>query len=104
MLGQQVGRALGVGWSDSRRGSRQSRGYGSDWDRLRAKILKRDQYLCQCQDCSELERIRPATQVDHIVNKAAGGTDDPNNLQSINAVCHKIKTAREAKAARALNV
>jgi 5-methylcytosine-specific restriction enzyme A len=100
MVGGNGGTTLGVGWSDSRRGSRQERGYGSEWDRLRLTILKRDQYVCKCADCATLNRIRPATQVDHIRNKEQGGSDDPSNLQAINVVCHKIKTAREAKAAR----
>jgi len=39
--------------------------------------------------------VTPATEVDHIIQKANGGTDDLNNLQSINRECHKIKTARE---------
>lgn len=100
MLGSKLGSSLGVGWSDSRRGSRQARGYGTQWEKLREQILKRDNYLCQCSDCKAKDRIRPASQVDHITNKAAGGTDDPSNLQAINALCHKIKTAREAKASR----
>lgn len=93
---------LGVGWTDSRRGSRHARGYGSEWDRLRVQILKRDNYLCQCQDCRALGRIKPASEVDHIVNKAQGGTDDPSNLQAINPDCHRVKSAREAAAGRGL--
>lgn len=100
MIGSKLGSSLGVGWSDPMRGSRQSRGYGAEWDKTRLQILKRDNYLCQCADCKAKDRIRPASQVDHIINKAAGGTDDPSNLQAINALCHKIKTAREAKASR----
>jgi len=37
----------------------------------------------------------PATEVDHIIPKAKGGTDDMSNLQAINKECHKKKTARE---------
>ena len=29
------------------RGSRQARGYGGSWDKLRLRILKMDNYLCQ---------------------------------------------------------
>jgi len=36
-----------------------------------------------------------ATEVDHIIPKAKGGTDDMSNLQAINKECHKKKTARE---------
>ena len=39
-----------------------------------------------------MARPKPATEVDHIVPVAEGGTDDPSNLQAINKVCHKRKT------------
>lgn len=35
--------------------------------------------------------------VDHIVGKAKGGTDDPDNLQSLCSPCHDAKSEREAK-------
>ena len=95
MMGDKLTTQLGVGWSDKRRGSRHARGYGSTWDKTRVRILKRDQYLCQCEDCKLLKRIRPASEVDHIVNKAEGGTDADSNLQAINKDCHKAKTQRE---------
>jgi 5-methylcytosine-specific restriction protein A len=34
--------------------------------------------------------------VDHVLNKAEGGTDEDGNLQAINRECHRIKTAEEA--------
>ncbi|MEG9303316.1 HNH endonuclease signature motif containing protein [Psychrobacter celer] len=37
----------------------------------------------------------PATDVDHIINKAKGGSDDPSNLQSLCRKCHRSKTANE---------
>lgn len=87
-------------FGDERRGSRQSRGYGTAWDRLRPIILKRDGYVCQCEDCKREGIVRPATHVDHIIAKAQGGTDDPSNLQSMNVKCHMRKTAREHMASR----
>lgn len=71
--------------------SRQARGYGAEWDRIRAQILKRDGYVCQCSGCKAANRVLPATHVDHIRKKADGGTDDPSNLQSLNVDCHKLK-------------
>jgi 5-methylcytosine-specific restriction protein A len=72
------------------RGTRQERGYGSVWDKLRLFILQRDGYLCQCPLCKGGElRLTPATHVDHILPKARGGTDDPSNLRAINVECHK---------------
>lgn len=91
-------------FGDKFRGSRQSRGYGAEWDKLRLEILKRDHGMCQCAECRQLGRLRLATQVDHVVNKAAwkrlhgslSGVDDPSNLQAIHKDCHDAKTAREA--------
>lgn len=72
--------------------SRHERGYGTAWDKLRLSILKRDKYLCRCDECKKTYRLREATQVDHRIPKAQGGTDDPSNLCAINAECHKRKT------------
>lgn len=80
--------------------SRHDRGYGREWELLRAKILRRDSYLCQCKHCKASGRIRLATEVDHIISKKKavqlGWTkqqiDDPSNLQSIHKDCHKRKT------------
>ncbi len=38
--------------------------------------------------------------VDHIIPKAAGGTDDDDNLESLCGDCHDAKSAAEAKAAQ----
>ena len=70
---------------------------GRPWRRKRERILKRDQYLCRCDDCAQLGRIREAHEVDHILALAHGGTDDDGNLRAINRDCHKAKTQREAK-------
>ena len=78
-------------WAD--RGSRHSRGYDSRWDRLRLQILKRDHHLCQA--CAAKGRVTPATEVDHQVPKAQGGTDEPSNLAAICRPCHLAKTAEE---------
>lgn len=84
------------GWKpDAVRGSRQSRGYGAEWERLRARILERDDGLCQ--PCLRAGRPTPGNQVDHVVPKSQGGTDDPANLQAICDACHREKTARESR-------
>lgn len=69
------------------------RGYGTQWQKLRKKILQRDNYLCL--PCKQCDRLTAATQVDHIINKASGGTDDETNLQSICDDCHEQKTITE---------
>lgn len=86
-----------VGWQpDQRRGNRHERGCGVEWDRLCLLILKRDRYLCQCDECKGTGRVLPATEVDHRVPKAEGGSNDPINLSAINVDCHKRKTAKES--------
>ncbi len=83
------------GWADRRRGTRHERGYGNAWDKLRLQVLKRDYYLCQCDECLRTSRVRSASEVDHIIPKAKGGTDDMDNLQAIHPECHKAKTMKD---------
>lgn len=86
-------------WSkrEARVGSTTARGYGYRWQKLRELVLARDCGLCQCDDCKSLGRVRPATEVDHRISKARGGTDALDNLRAINVDCHRAKTAREAR-------
>lgn len=69
---------------------------GRPWRRLRDAVLKRDEHLCQ--PCKAAGGLTLATQVDHIVPKARGGTDAMENLQGICAACHAVKSQREAHA------
>ena len=75
----------------------QGRG-GRPWRRKRARILARDGKLCQ--PCKAAGRLTLATQVDHIVPKAEGGTDEEDNLQAICAPCHDAKSRTEATRGR----
>jgi 5-methylcytosine-specific restriction protein A len=83
--------------------SRQSRGYGHEWERTRKRILKRDNHLCQCEHCKADSLTRLATEVDHITSKAKAQAmgwskeriEADDNLQSINSDCHKRKTQEE---------
>jgi 5-methylcytosine-specific restriction endonuclease McrA len=52
---------------------RQPAGNGWAWQRTRQRILARDGH--RCRYCG-----KPATVVDHVVNIAAGGSDDDRNL------------------------
>lgn len=79
-----------MAWSKQ---SRHERGYGSTWDKARARIMKRDRGLCV--PCLMGGRPTPATEVDHIKPKAKGGTDEDDNLQAICRDCHTAKTASE---------
>ncbi|WP_076051903.1 HNH endonuclease [Mycobacterium colombiense] len=70
----------------------------AEWKRLRRKVLERDGYQCQIRGphCTG-----HATQVDHIVNTAAGGAPfDEHNAQSVCPQCNARKASAEAAAAR----
>lgn len=69
---------------------------GRPWARLRAKILKRDQMMCQCEKCKGKRLV--AHEVDHIKPLSQGGTDDEWNLRAMNRECHLTKSKREANA------
>lgn len=87
---------LSVGWSQRRR-DKSGRG-GRPWRRIRARILRRDNGLCQ--PCWRAGRVTPAVEVDHVVNVADGGSDADDNLEAICGPCHKVKTQQEARRAR----
>ena len=80
-------------WHDGTK-TTSERGYGYAWKKLRKVILQRDAYLCQ--ECYRRKKLTPATDVDHIVPKSLGGTDDEDNLQSLCKECHKFKSLMES--------
>jgi 5-methylcytosine-specific restriction enzyme A len=95
-------------FADRNRGSRHERGYGSEWDKKRLRIFERDCGLCQ--ECLRNGRVtacggKPYSAFcDHIINKAEGGTDDDDNLQTLCNDCHKAKTDAEKKRGRGRGV
>jgi len=76
------------------RASAAARGYDRDWTRL-ARWFRRQHPLCA--DPFRFHAadgvVVPGTEVDHIVPRSAGGTDDPTNLQTLCVRCHSRKTA-----------
>ncbi len=72
---------------DAGRGSAASRGYGSVWRKARLMHLHAEPL---CRECG-----RPATDVDHILPLARGGTNEAGNLASLCHGCHSRKTNRE---------
>lgn len=70
----------------ARRPSPSRRGYGSAWRSIRKAFLAAHPF---CEWCG-----RPAEQVDHILPKSRGGSDDWANLRSLCARCHSRRTAR----------
>jgi 5-methylcytosine-specific restriction endonuclease McrA len=65
-----------------------STGYGAAWRRLRLGILARDRYVCAY--CGA-----PANSVDHVVPRAAGGTDRPTNLVACCTSCNSARAAHQ---------
>lgn len=72
----------------SPRPSSSAQGYGRTWQRLRRMVLAGQPVCADCQRA-------PATEVDHIVSKRKGGTDDRSNLIGLCCSCHSKKTCRE---------
>ena len=82
------------GWNNPTRGTRHERGYGTEWDHTRLRILKRDCYCCQM--CMRQGFVTAGNIVDHITPKAEGGTDDEANLETICKPHHTEKTQAES--------
>ena len=69
------------------RGSAADRGYDAFWRRRRLVVLARDP-VCKHSGCNQR-----STQVDHVVPRRRGGTDDLENLQALCSTHHSMKTA-----------
>jgi 5-methylcytosine-specific restriction protein A len=72
---------------DQERPTAAERGYDYDWRKRRERFLRANP---ECVVCGE-----PATDVDHILSLAQGGTGDDDNLQALCHVCHSRKSARQ---------
>jgi 5-methylcytosine-specific restriction protein A len=67
-----------------------------EWKVLRVSILQRDGY--KCAECAKRGKLKTANTVDHIVQVTRGGSfTDPNNLQSLCASCHAVKSGGEKR-------
>ena len=67
---------------------------GRKWMETRERIMRRDNGLC-CE-CRRNGNLAYATDVDHIIPRWEGGSDDDSNLQALCDACHKAKTTAEA--------
>ena len=64
------------------------------WEKIRHKIFKRFDYLCQ--ECKRQGRVIAATEIDHIKALAAGGSfTDEDNMQPLCRLCHIEKTKQD---------
>ncbi len=84
---------------DRNRGSSTKRGYGKQWRKLRDAFINENPL---CNDLFEKHRGLPymGEEVDHIIPKSQGGTDDWDNLQTLCHSCHSRKTAIENRLGR----
>ena len=58
------------------------------WSARRAAVLDRDGHTCVL--CRQ-----PATEVDHIVPRWRGGSDEMANLRALCTPCHRARSARQ---------
>ena len=73
------------------KGNVTQRGYGHRWRKIRTLIIERDSGLCQ--QCIRNGRVTAGLDVDHILPKSQGGSDNYVNLELLCRACHNIKTA-----------
>jgi hypothetical protein len=66
-------------------------GSTSAWRKIRAAVISRD--MNSCTNCG---RDDIKLEVDHIIGRAQGGTDNMDNLQTLCTICHKNKSAQVA--------
>ena len=62
------------------------RGYSTHWHQTRGRYLTQHPLCVACG--------QRATDVDHIISRAKGGSDEWSNLQSLCHSCHSRKTAQ----------
>lgn len=78
---------------DSIRGNSAARGYGAAWRKRRAQVLREEPL---CRECLAIGRTTAANEVDHVIAKSKGGTDDRANLQALCKSHHSAKTMKES--------
>lgn len=72
------------------RPSPSARGYGSNWQKIRAAHLAANPL---CEDCKNVGRVAAAKEVDHIDGDSSN--NDSENHRSLCKSCHSRKTCRE---------
>jgi 5-methylcytosine-specific restriction protein A len=71
------------------RPSPSARGYDRNWRKIREAALSREPL---CRACASRGGIVEATDVDHVIARSNGGTNDDSNLMSLCHECHSQKT------------
>ena len=83
------------GWA-SRRPAANLYAYRGRWPEIRRQVLERDGYACRLRYPDLC--IGKASEVDHVVQPEAGGTNDPSNLQAVCVPCHRRRTGQQGGA------
>jgi 5-methylcytosine-specific restriction endonuclease McrA len=80
--------------TDLRRGSRQERGYSSDWEKVATEFRKANPL---CAECLRKDRVTVADLVDHVLplRDFPDLRLETSNLQSLCSKHHALKTAME---------
>jgi 5-methylcytosine-specific restriction protein A len=81
----------GRSWSNPPPANSYAYGYG--WQVIRKRVLVRDHYQCQLRYADIC--VGRASQVDHIVQPEAGGTNDLSNLRAVCVKCHRRRTGQQ---------
>jgi 5-methylcytosine-specific restriction endonuclease McrA len=66
------------------------------WKHIRKEHLNMNPI---CTLCEQQGNTVTATEVDHIIQRRAGGSDYPDNLQSLCRYHHRLKTSSEGQRA-----
>lgn len=61
------------------------------WAKIRRRVIRRDG--SRCVDCGGTDHL----EVDHVVRRVDGGTNDDGNLRTRCRSCHRIKTAADRR-------
>lgn len=62
--------------------------YPSNWDQIRKQVYKRDDYTCQRCYSKGGPYGNNILHCAHIISKSEGGSDDPENLETVCEECH----------------
>ncbi len=73
------------------RGSATQRGYGAQWAARRRYIIASRGN--RCEECGQPGYQDDPLDVDHVISRRKGGTDDPSNLKVLHHSEHSRKTA-----------
>jgi 5-methylcytosine-specific restriction endonuclease McrA len=73
-----------------------------DWTAIRARIFERDHHACTWSEDGLPRCGAPATDCDHVIPSWRGGSDNDDNLTSLCAVHHALKSSREGNDAQAM--